>query len=245
MNNDTWSPIVELRQYTLHPGRRDALIGLFDSEFVESQEDTGIKVIGQFRDLDDPNTFVWLRGFPSMAQRARSLASFYDGPIWQQNRGAANATMIDSDNVLLLRPARPNSTFQLDRGRPVGNELHPGIVEATILYFKTLADSAISATFEQEIAPAVQSLGGTILGSFVTEPSANTFPRLPVREGECVFVWFAGFAENTKRDSVLTAIEPIAGLQDQPQVLRLDPTSRSLLTARCKPCLLAAPNTRL
>ena len=35
------SPIVELRQYTLHPGQRDTLIDLFDREFVESQEAPG------------------------------------------------------------------------------------------------------------------------------------------------------------------------------------------------------------
>jgi hypothetical protein len=52
----TCCPIVEFRQYTLHPGSRDVLIELFDGEFVESQEAVGMKVIGQFRDLDDPNT---------------------------------------------------------------------------------------------------------------------------------------------------------------------------------------------
>src|SRR5258708_2755078 len=59
----TCCPIVELRQYTLHPGKRDVLIDLFDREFVESQEALGIKVIGQFRDVGNPNRFVWLRGF--------------------------------------------------------------------------------------------------------------------------------------------------------------------------------------
>jgi len=29
-------PMVELRQYTWHPGKRDVLIDLFDREFVES-----------------------------------------------------------------------------------------------------------------------------------------------------------------------------------------------------------------
>ncbi|PYL74556.1 MAG: hypothetical protein DMF26_10535, partial [Verrucomicrobia bacterium] len=51
----TCCPIVELRQYTLHPGKRDVLIDLFDREFVESQEALGMKIIGQFRDLDNPN----------------------------------------------------------------------------------------------------------------------------------------------------------------------------------------------
>ncbi len=56
--------IVELRQYTLREGRRDELIDLFDREFVETQEQLGIAVLGQFRDLDRPDRFVWLTRSP-------------------------------------------------------------------------------------------------------------------------------------------------------------------------------------
>src|SRR5438132_9685628 len=85
------SPVVELRQYTLHPGKRDILIDLFDREFVESQEALRIKVIGQFRDLDHPDHFVWLRGFRDMTSRAKALTDFYGGPVWKAHREAANA----------------------------------------------------------------------------------------------------------------------------------------------------------
>src|SRR5215468_1240257 len=95
-----YSPIMELRQYTLRPGQRDTLIALFDREFVESQEALGMRIIGQFRDLDDPNRFVWLRGFADMESRAEALRAFYGGPVWKANSEAANATMIDVDNVL-------------------------------------------------------------------------------------------------------------------------------------------------
>jgi hypothetical protein len=71
---------VELRRYTLHPGTRDTLIELFDREFIETQEAVGMTPIGQFRDIDDPNQFVWLRGFRDLATRARGLAEFYGGP---------------------------------------------------------------------------------------------------------------------------------------------------------------------
>ena len=95
--------IVELRRYTLHPGRRDELIDLFDREFVEPQEALGMAVLGQFRDLDRPDMFVWLRGFADMATRREGLRDFYSGPDWKRHSSAANATMIDSDDVLLLR----------------------------------------------------------------------------------------------------------------------------------------------
>ena len=70
------SNVVELRQYTLKSGQRDTLIALFEREFVESQEAVGIELIGTFRDLDDPDRFVWLRGFPTwLPARNRSVRS--------------------------------------------------------------------------------------------------------------------------------------------------------------------------
>jgi hypothetical protein len=121
MSDATWSPIVEFRQYTLHPGARDTLIELFDREFIESQEELGMKVIGQFRPLDDTDRFIWLRGYPDMQTRARALAAFYDGPVWAQHRDVANATMIDSDNVLLLRPQARGAVSS-----STGSDLRPG-----------------------------------------------------------------------------------------------------------------------
>ena len=44
-------PVVELRQYTLHPGKRDVLMDLFDREFVETQEEVGIKSSVNFETL--------------------------------------------------------------------------------------------------------------------------------------------------------------------------------------------------
>jgi len=74
-------------------------------------------VVGQFRDLDDHDRFVWIRGFASMPSRARALASFYGGPAWKAHRAEANAAMIDTDDVLLLRPVTAQSGFR-QPGRP-------------------------------------------------------------------------------------------------------------------------------
>src|SRR5258706_11874666 len=90
-DNSACCAIVELRQYTLHAGRFDAFAQLFEDAFIEPQEAAGMTVIGQFRDLDDPDRFVWLRGFPDMPSRAVSLDAFYGGPIWKARRDAANA----------------------------------------------------------------------------------------------------------------------------------------------------------
>ena len=198
-----WSPVLELRQYTLHPGARDVLIDLFDSELVEPQEADGMDVVGQFRDLDDSDRFVWLRGFPSMERRADSLAAFYGGPVWKTHREAANATMVSSDDVLLLRPARAGSAFALN-GQQRGAAR--GLVAAWIVPLEGADEASVEHTIAER--------GGSVLASFVTEPSQNTFPALPVREDESVFVTFAGFPDDAELP---------------PDVLRLAPSPRSLL----------------
>lgn len=244
MKTQTYSPIVELRQYTLHPGKRDTLIDLFDREFVETQEAVGIQVIGQFRNLDDTDQFVWLRGFNDMSAREQSLNAFYSGPVWKAHRDAANATMIDSDNVLLLHPAHPNSGFTLNGNRPaVGSDTkQDGFIAATIYYFDTPVDSKFINYFEDTVKPMLITAGASILASFITEDSLNTFPSLPVREGENVFVWFAGFRDEEAYGLYLSVLAESKIWKDEiskslnrklkrkPEVLKLSPTSRSRLT---------------
>ena len=245
MSRLTYSPIVELRMYTLHPGKRDELIRLFEREFIETQEAVGIQVIGQFYDLDDPDRFIWLRGFHDMSARAESLDAFYSGPVWKAHREAANATMIDSDNVLLLRPPHGTGGFSFNgANRPsVGSRAKQGgIVAATIYYFDEPVDSDFVRYFENTIKPLLMQADASILAYFVTEDSPNTFPRLPVREGEHTFVWFAGFPNQDGYKSHLARIResklwndeigPVLKkvLQIKPEVLRLGPTPRSWLT---------------
>jgi hypothetical protein len=238
-------PVVELRQYTLHPGRRDVLIELFDREFVESQEALGIRVIGQFRDLDSPDRFVWLRGFLDMNSRAKALSDFYGGPVWKTHREAANVTMIDSDNVLLLRPALPTSGFSLGnvKRQPEGSDEVPRkLIVATVYYFERSVPSDFINFFEDTLKPMATSLGATITAYFVTETSENTFPALPVREGENVFVWFSTFQDSAAYENYEAALsqserwrdEVLVGLTNYfdtatAEVLKLSATARSLL----------------
>ncbi len=199
-------PIVELRQYTLHPGRRDELVELFDREFVETQEQAGMAVLGQFRDLRDPDRFVWLRGFTDMASRAEALRRFYGGPVWAAHRDAANATMIDSDDVLLLRP--------LDGGFPLPESRGSELPESRFLATLHFADAPFETPPPTDLPP---------LATFTTEYAENTFPALPVREGEHAFVWFARFDNQVALDKHLATVDPAV------TVLELAPTSRSLL----------------
>lgn len=158
--------IVELRRYTLRPRARETLIDLFDRELVETQEAVGMAVLGQFRDVDDPDAFVWLRGFADMDARRRGLEAFYGGPVWAEHRDAANATMIDSDDVLLLRATAP---IEHDPRRRT-----------------TRSDSPVVTLTVHHLAPDASADAPP--GALVTERAANNFPALPVREDANVVV---------------------------------------------------------
>jgi hypothetical protein len=237
-------PIVELRQYTLRPGRRDDLIGLFETELIAPQEAAGMALVGQFRDVDNPDRFVWLRGFPDMRARAAALRRFYQGPAWRQHAGQANATMIDSDDVLLLRPAGPRCGFPAPAvpRPPAGHPFAPpSLVTATICHRDRPFDEAFADFFARQVAPALRQAGAAPLACLQTEHAENTYPALPVRTGENVFVWFSRFAGPADLDAHHRAlarggdwqarIRPalLASLTGEPQHLTLAPTPRSLL----------------
>lgn len=243
MTNDAQCPIVELRQYTLWPGQRDVLIDLFDREFVESQETDGMSILGQFRGLDNPDRFVWLRGFHDMAGRAEALGRFYGGPVWKAHSAQANTTMVDSDDVLLLRPVTARSGLAATAARPpVGHAAPPSSMILATLYFRADAfDAEFADLFDREARPVLTESGARPLAWLQTEHAENTFPALPVRTGENVFVWFARFPSRSDLDDHLRALEHSdswqrrvfpalsATLRGAPQRLRLAPTARSLL----------------
>jgi hypothetical protein len=141
--------------------------------------------------------------------------------------------------VLLLRPLRPAAAFAVTGRRPpAGTPAAPParLVVAAIYSFDRPAPADAIAAFERDVAPRWTAAGATLLAELVTEPTPNNFPRLPVREGEHVLVavWaFAGEAAHTRHAAELTRPDRDADfarrLVRPPDILRLSPTSRSLL----------------
>jgi NIPSNAP len=228
--------VIELRQYTLRGGRREELINLFEREFIQSQETIGARVLGIFRDLDDPDRFVWMRGFQDMPQRRAALQAFYTGPVWRANSRAANATMLDSANVLLLR-ALPKSAGLLAPQRPTPT----GIVRISIHSLAEVPSQAFTDFFESTMRPMITEAGGTVLAELISEMQPNDFPALPVREHESVFLWLTRFADTGAETKFTQLLARQSGWRDQvpeslwpalmrkPEVLRLSATPRSRL----------------
>lgn len=234
----TFQTVVELRQYRMKPSRRDDLIDLFERAFIESQEACGMSLLGQFRDLDAPGHFVWMRGFDDMAARKAALQAFYHGPVWQAHREAANATLADNDDVLLLKPPVPTARLDLPPRRAADIDLDPAaFIGVTIQALDSPPEPDFAALFESEVRPTLEAAAARVLGWMITESAENTFPGLPVREGEPVLIWIARFADATAHAEHLVRAEK-AGLGDGfgvvsrrgvVQRLRLAPTARSRL----------------
>ena len=228
--------LIELRRYLVEPDRRDEFVALFDREFTDAQEACGMVPIGHFRDRDDPRGFVWFRGFAQAERRAHALTAFYrESQAWRDHRAAANAALLDNDDVLLLRDARPGSGFDLSRvARPDGTQTGaPNTVAVAVLLLERAADDAFVTAFETELLPR---LAGHARGTsyFVTDSRANDFPALPVREGEFAFV-VTGVCRNDdefRRWSDMFAPDALPPAMQATllhcDVLRLDPAPRSI-----------------
>lgn len=206
--------IFEFRDYTLQPDQRETLISLFEREFIEPQNALGAHVRAIFRDLDRPDHFVWMRSFADAQARYAALDGFYTGPVWQQHRSAANATIIDSDNVMQLRPVSGTLNDAAESAQ--------SSIISTAYFLAPDAERDFLARFKRDIIPRLGAAAP--FATFVTDPSPNIYPRLPVREGETVFLTFArAYAD------ALTTQELAGLLLAPPEIRHLQPTARSPL----------------
>ena len=112
---------------------------------------------------------------------------------------------------------------------------------ATIYHFDAPVSADFLAFFEQTLKPTIADAGASVLAYFASEHSENTFPALPVREGENVFVWFSRFNDPVAYELHLAALarsqrwrseiseELARRLKRTPETLKLSSTARSLL----------------
>jgi len=86
---------------------------------------------------------------------------------------------------------------------------------ATICYFDAPVDAGFVQSFEKTMKSALIGSGATVLAYFVTEHSENTFPALPVREGENVFLWFARFNDPAAYERHIAALTQFPRWRDR------------------------------
>ena len=61
--------IIEMRTYKTKPGKRAEFIEIFRSRSVPAHAEIGMRILGPFLSVEDPDTFFFMRGFPDLASR--------------------------------------------------------------------------------------------------------------------------------------------------------------------------------
>lgn len=97
--------IVEMRTYKLQPGCRPQFLEIFHTRSVPAHDEIGMKILGPFLSIEDPDTFFFMRGFPDLASREPMKAKFYEGELWKRELEAILMPMIESYAVVLVDDA--------------------------------------------------------------------------------------------------------------------------------------------
>jgi PPOX class probable F420-dependent enzyme len=111
--------IIEVRKYRVKPGQRDAFIRFFEERAVPLQRELGMLIVGPLLDLEDPDVFVWLRGFASLAEQDRLKSALYDGDPWKSELESIAMPMLDTYEAVLTETSEGVvfDTPQADDGR--------------------------------------------------------------------------------------------------------------------------------
>ena len=121
--------IIEMRTYKTRPGMRSRFVEIFLSRAVPAHDEIGMRILGPFLAIDDPDTLFFMRGFPDMASRDPMKARFYEGELWKRELEKAvmpmlekfEVTLVDDPEGLIRWPACRAEAGACGEGQPQGS----------------------------------------------------------------------------------------------------------------------------
>lgn len=94
--------IIEMRTYKTKPGMRAGFLEVFRTKSIPAHEKIGMKILGPFLSVEDPDTFFFMRGFPDLPSREPMKAEFYEGDLWKRELEHVLMPMLDRFDVALV-----------------------------------------------------------------------------------------------------------------------------------------------
>jgi hypothetical protein len=94
--------IIEMRTYHTKPGKRPEFLEIFRAKSVPAHREIGMKLLGPFLSVEDPDTLFFMRGFPDLASREPMKAAFYEGELWKRELENVLLPMLDRYEVVLV-----------------------------------------------------------------------------------------------------------------------------------------------
>jgi len=94
--------VIEMRTYKLKAGCRERFLEIFRKKSMPSHDEIGMKILGPFLSIEDPDTFFFMRGFPDLESREPMKAKFYEGELWKKELENLLMPMIEKYEVVLV-----------------------------------------------------------------------------------------------------------------------------------------------
>ncbi|WP_053004278.1 NIPSNAP family protein [Flavobacterium sp. ABG] len=197
--NDKGITVLELRNYLLKPNKLNDFEEYFNNHFVTPMAKLEGFTLGQFKINNVNDRFVWLRGFTDMKTRVNFLNDFYiNSPTWKNFGQGANAMMLNSDHVHLLKPLEKSTTLDF-------LDVNEGIVLVDFYICNSTLNKVIDL-FNTTYIPFLKSLNISDLSLWVSEMQENDFPRLPVFQDKNLLVTITKYkdlAEYEKKQKLI------------------------------------------
>lgn len=95
--------IIEMRTYKTKPGMRVRFLEIFRSKSIPAHTEIGMKILGPFLSIEDPETFFFMRGFPDLESREPMKAKFYEGELWKKELENLLLPMLEKYEVVLVQ----------------------------------------------------------------------------------------------------------------------------------------------
>ena len=94
--------IIEMRTYKTKPGKRAQFLEIFCTKSIPAHQEIGMKILGPFLSVEDPDTFFFMRGFPDLPSREPMKAKFYEGPLWKGELENVLMPMLEKYEVVVV-----------------------------------------------------------------------------------------------------------------------------------------------
>ena len=94
--------IIEMRTYRIKPGLREQFLEIFRTRSVPAHAEIGMRILGPFLSVEDPDVFFFMRGFPDLDSREPMKAKFYEGELWKRELESVLMPMLEKYEVVVV-----------------------------------------------------------------------------------------------------------------------------------------------
>jgi hypothetical protein len=94
--------IIEMRTYKTKSGKRADFLQIFRTKSIPAHAEIGMKILGPFLSVEDPDVFFFMRGFPDLPSREPMKAKFYEGELWKNELENILMPMLENYEVVVV-----------------------------------------------------------------------------------------------------------------------------------------------